>query len=165
MRPGRCPLIVLAATVAAVMAESRLVAILSLGVVGVVIALIFLLYGAPDVAITQFMVETLVVIIVALVLARLPRLTAFARPNRRSAVRDGVIAVAFGAVVTAVMLAVIDLPTPAVPERVFRRAELHRRLRPECGQRDPGRFPGDGHAGGNPCRGDRRSWGLRAAEG
>ena len=63
-------------------------------------------------AITQFMVETLVVIIVALVLARLPRLTAFARPDRRSAVRDGVIAVAFGAVVTAVMLAVIDLPIP-----------------------------------------------------
>lgn len=105
-------LTVVAATVAAVMAESRLVAILSLGVVGVVIALIFLLYGAPDVAITQFMVETLVVIIVALVLARLPRLTAFARPDRRSAVRDGVIAVAFGAVVTAVMLAVIDLPVP-----------------------------------------------------
>ena len=105
-------LTVVVATVAAVMAESRLVAILSLGVVGVVIALIFLLYGAPDVAITQFMVETLVVIIVALVLARLPRLTAFARPDRRSAVRDGVIAVAFGAVVTAVMLAVIDLPIP-----------------------------------------------------
>jgi multicomponent Na+:H+ antiporter subunit A len=105
-------LTVVAATVAAVMAESRLVSILSLGVVGVVIALIFLLYGAPDVAITQFMVETLVVIIVALVLARLPRLTAFARPDRRSAVRDGVIAVAFGAVVTAVMLAVIDLPVP-----------------------------------------------------
>ena len=105
-------LIVLVATVAAVMAELRLVAILSLGVVGVVIALIFLLYGAPDVAITQFMVETLVVIIVALVLARLPRLTAFARPNRRSVVRDGIISVAFGAVVTAVMLAVIDLPIP-----------------------------------------------------
>jgi multicomponent Na+:H+ antiporter subunit A len=105
-------LLVLAATVAAVLAESRLVAILSLGVVGVVIALIFLLYGAPDVAITQFMVETLVVIIVALVLARLPRLTAFSRPNRRSAVRDAVISIAFGAVVTAVMLAVIDLPIP-----------------------------------------------------
>jgi multicomponent Na+:H+ antiporter subunit A len=104
--------IVLMATVAAVIARSRLVAILSLGVVGVVIALIFLLYGAPDVAITQFMVETLVVIIVALVLARLPRLTAFARLNRRSAVRDAVISVAFGAVVTAVMLAVIDLPIP-----------------------------------------------------
>jgi multicomponent Na+:H+ antiporter subunit A len=103
---------VLAATVAAVMAESRLVAILSLGVVGVVIALIFLLYGAPDVAITQFMVETLVVIIVALVLARLPRLTGFARPNRRSVVRDGAISITFGAVVTAVMLAVIDLPVP-----------------------------------------------------
>ena len=94
MRPGRCPLIVLAATVAAVMAKSRLVAILSLGVVGFVIALIFLLYGAPDVAMTQFMVETLVVIFVALVLARLPRLTGFARPNRRSVVRDGAIAIA-----------------------------------------------------------------------
>ncbi|WP_158043856.1 putative monovalent cation/H+ antiporter subunit A [Skermanella pratensis] len=105
-------LTVIAATSAAVVAKSRLVAILSLGVVGVVIALIFLLYGAPDVAITQFMVETLVVIIVALVLARLPRLTAFHRPNRRSAVRDAVISIAFGAVVTAVMLSVIDLPIP-----------------------------------------------------
>jgi multicomponent Na+:H+ antiporter subunit A len=104
--------ILLLATGAAVVAKSRLVAILSLGVVGVAIALIFLLYGAPDVAITQFMVETLVVIIVALVLARLPRLTAFARPDRVRVVRDAAIAISFGAVVTAVMLSVIHLPIP-----------------------------------------------------
>ncbi len=70
----------------------------ALGVVGFGIALIFLLFGAPDLAMTQFLVETLVVIILALVLARLPRLPPSRPADRRSAVRDGVIAVAFGAV-------------------------------------------------------------------
>jgi multicomponent Na+:H+ antiporter subunit A len=105
-------LIILAATLATTLASSRLVAILSLGVVGITISLVFLLFGAPDVAITQFMVETLVVIIVALVLSRLPDLTAFARPNSHRVLRDGAISLAFGAVVTLVMLAVIDLPIP-----------------------------------------------------
>lgn len=53
-------------------ARSRLIAILSMGVLGVAVALIFLVFSAPDLAFTQLMVETLSVVILALVIARLP---------------------------------------------------------------------------------------------
>jgi len=39
---------------------------------GFAVALIFMLFGAPDLAFTQFMVETLSVVILALVFTRLP---------------------------------------------------------------------------------------------
>ena len=56
---------------AVIMARSRLTAIISLGIQGFSVALIFLMFGAPDLAFTQFMVETLSVVIIALVMNRL----------------------------------------------------------------------------------------------
>jgi multicomponent Na+:H+ antiporter subunit A len=55
-----------------VLARKRLTAVVSFGVQGFAVALIFMLYGAPDLGFTQFMVETLSVVIIALVLVRLP---------------------------------------------------------------------------------------------
>ena len=42
--------------------------------VGIGVALIFIIFSAPDVAITQLLVETLVVVLVAVAMLRLPRL-------------------------------------------------------------------------------------------
>ncbi len=56
---------------AVVRAADRLTAIVSLGIQGFAVALIYMLYGAPDLAFTQFMVETLSVVILALVMTRL----------------------------------------------------------------------------------------------
>jgi multicomponent Na+:H+ antiporter subunit A len=64
--------VVLLATATVVRSHSRLVVITSLGVVGFGVAFVFVLFAAPDLAITQFLVDTLVVIIAALVLIRLP---------------------------------------------------------------------------------------------
>ena len=50
----------------------RLLLITALGVTGAGVSLIFALYGAIDVAITQLMVETLVVVIIAVALLKLP---------------------------------------------------------------------------------------------
>lgn len=55
----------------ALMAADRLVAIVALGIQGFAVGLIYLLYGAPDLAFTQFMVETLAVVILTLVMTRL----------------------------------------------------------------------------------------------
>ena len=62
------------AAVATAVTRSRLVAILALGLLGSTIAAIFVFYGAIDVAMTQLLVETLVVVIVAVALLKLPRL-------------------------------------------------------------------------------------------
>lgn len=52
---------------------SRLAAVAALGAVGYGVAMLFVLYGAPDLAMTQFAVDTLTVIIFVLVVYHLPR--------------------------------------------------------------------------------------------
>ena len=99
-----------AAVAAVVATQRRLVAISSLGVVGAGMALIFLMYGAPDVALTQLMVETLTVIIVAVVLLRLPDLHDRACDDRPLRVADALLAAAAGTVVTLLLLNVNALP-------------------------------------------------------
>jgi multicomponent Na+:H+ antiporter subunit A len=98
--------IIMVAVVAVVRTRARLLAICSLGVVGAGIAMLFLIYGAPDVALTQLLVETLTVIIVSLVLLRLPRLNARKPARLVGKIWNGFLAIAIGALITALILAV-----------------------------------------------------------
>lgn len=76
---------------------NRLLAITALGVSGVGVAFFFALYGAIDVAITQLMVETLVVVIIAVALLKLPRLARFEGADARRARRiNAAISALFG---------------------------------------------------------------------
>ncbi|WP_160005387.1 putative monovalent cation/H+ antiporter subunit A [Rhizobium sp. 18055] len=81
--------------VAVVIARDRLTAIVSLGIQGFAVALIFLLFGAPDLSFTQFMVETLSVVILALVMTRLKLSPTDPRPLSQMLL-DGTIALACG---------------------------------------------------------------------
>lgn len=94
--------IILLATVMLLTSDSRLKAIVSMGVLGFCIGIIFIIYGAPDVALTIFAIETLNIILFVLVLARLPRFTSRSRISAR--VRDGVIAVSAGLFMTLTVL-------------------------------------------------------------
>ncbi len=96
-------LLVLFAAVVAVQARSRIASITALGVVGYSIALVFQLFGAPDLAMTQFTVETLTVILFVLALRRLPPLARRSLRGRR--LRDFAIALPFGALMTVLVLA------------------------------------------------------------
>ncbi|MCV6597819.1 MAG: proton-conducting transporter membrane subunit, partial [Mangrovicoccus sp.] len=88
--------------------RSRITAIAGLGVVGIGVALIFILYGAPDVAITQLLVETLVVVLFAVAALKLPRLpTRDERPKRYG---DLVFALIVGAMITIVLMSVSSGP-------------------------------------------------------
>jgi multicomponent Na+:H+ antiporter subunit A len=101
--------LVLAGAVAVILSTSRLGAVLSVGIVGFGVALLFALVGAPDLAITQFLVETLTVIIVLLAVRRLPRL-AGQRARGAERVRNAVVAVVAGGMVTGLLLTVQALP-------------------------------------------------------
>jgi multicomponent Na+:H+ antiporter subunit A len=94
--------LILLAVLAAVLIESRLAAIAALSVVGYGVALVFILFGAPDLAMTQFLVETLTVILFVLVYYHLPESRIVSGMTAR--VRDAVLAVALGAVMTALVL-------------------------------------------------------------
>ncbi|HUF28846.1 MAG TPA: putative monovalent cation/H+ antiporter subunit A [Gemmatimonadaceae bacterium] len=106
-------------TISASRATSRLAAITSLGVVGYSLALLFVQYGAPDLAMTQFLVETLVVIIVALVLIKLPHFPQRDPMPRRAQAVNLAIALAVGAAMTALMLAVLAYPIPTHVSEYF----------------------------------------------
>jgi multicomponent Na+:H+ antiporter subunit A len=95
-------LLMLAAVGLVLATASRLTSIVALGIIGYGVALIYALHGAPDLAITQLLIETLTVILFALVIYRLP---AFGHLSRRlSRWRDGIIALASGAVITILVL-------------------------------------------------------------
>jgi multicomponent Na+:H+ antiporter subunit A len=103
-------LLIVLATAVPIFTASRLASITALGVVGAGVALLFLLFGAPDVAMTQFLVEVLFVVLVALVLLRLPRLRGSGAPPVGGRGGAAVLALATGATVTAVLLAVLSAP-------------------------------------------------------
>ncbi len=96
-------LLTLAGAIFAAVARSRLTAVASLGVTGLGVSIFFALYGAPDLALTQIMVDTLTVILFVLVFHHLPPFANRSRPGTR--LRDLAIAVAGGAVVTGLVLA------------------------------------------------------------
>jgi multicomponent Na+:H+ antiporter subunit A len=94
--------LILLATLAAILLKSRLAAIAALGVVGYSVALVFILFGAPDLAMTQFLVETLTVILFVLVFYHLPESRIVS--GRAARWRDAALAIAVGVVMTALVL-------------------------------------------------------------
>jgi len=87
---------------ATIRTTSRISAIVSLGVVGYSMALLFVLFGAPDLAMTQFLVETLTVVLFVFVFYRLPREAP--QSPRAARVRDGLIAVSVGGLMAGLLL-------------------------------------------------------------
>jgi multicomponent Na+:H+ antiporter subunit A len=96
--------LVLVAAAAAATSKSRLAAVAAMGVVGLGVAGLFFLFGAPDLALTQALVEVLTVVVFALSLLHLPHYQELSR--HRTRLRDGAIAVGFGAVMSALVLQV-----------------------------------------------------------
>ena len=92
-----------------VFARTRLTAIISLGIQGFSVALIFMMFGAPDLSFTQFMVETLSVVIIALVLTRL-KLMKQDRRSTASLLFDGVVALSVGVGMGALLMNITQAP-------------------------------------------------------
>ncbi len=93
-------------------ARDRLTAIVSLGIQGFAVAVIFLLFGAPDLSFTQFMVETLSVVILALVMTRLKLSPSDHRPAWKL-LTDAAIAIACGLGFALLLLRSTQLPFDA----------------------------------------------------
>ncbi|MFV8836048.1 putative monovalent cation/H+ antiporter subunit A [Aquisalimonas sp.] len=99
--------LVVAGALFASVTSSRLGAVATLGIVGFGIALIYVLFSAPDLGTTQIMVETLTVILLVLVLFRLPGFLNYSAPATR--IRDAVVALSLGGLMTLLILAVNDV--------------------------------------------------------
>jgi multicomponent Na+:H+ antiporter subunit A len=84
--------------IAATVVNSRLSAIACLGVIGFMVATIYSMYSAPDLAMTQILVETLTVIVFALVIYRLPNYVKLSHAKTR--IWDATVAISFGVMMT-----------------------------------------------------------------
>ncbi len=93
-------------TMAVVMvsSQSRFLIVAALGGIGVCIALMFMIFGAPDLALTQVMVEALSVIISLLMLKHLPLL------RQQFRVMDAVVAIMFGVIVSSIVYEILKFP-------------------------------------------------------
>jgi len=100
-------LILLSAAAAASITRSRLGAVAAMGAVGFSVALIFVLFSAPDLGITQILVETLTVILLVLVLFRLPSFSNISTPAERG--RDAFVAILSGALMTLLIMITINV--------------------------------------------------------
>ena len=96
VRPGEAAvaLMTIAGAISAVRARATITAVLSLGVTGYGVALTFLFFGAPDLAMTQFSVETLTALIFTMVFYHFRRFRSLS--PRLVRVRDLSVAVLFG---------------------------------------------------------------------
>ena len=95
-------LLMFTAVFAAVMSSTRLTALISLGVVGYGVAFLFAEFSAPDLAITQILVETLTVALFAWVVLRLPELSLKDFPRRRYL--DAAVSICCGLLITVLVL-------------------------------------------------------------
>jgi multicomponent Na+:H+ antiporter subunit A len=110
-------LLTIAGAISAVRARATMTAVLSLGVTGYGVALTFLFFGAPDLAMTQFSVETLTAVIFTLVFYHFRRFRSLSKRSVR--LRDLSIAVLFGGSLAAVLYFVGATTTPFTLGRYF----------------------------------------------
>jgi multicomponent Na+:H+ antiporter subunit A len=99
--------IIIFSTIYSTISASRITTIITMGATGYGIALIFLYYSAVDLAITQIIVETLIVIMFVLILQRLPLFAKLS--SKQTKIRDLSIALAFGSVMTVLALKAINV--------------------------------------------------------
>ncbi len=127
--PVAVSLLTVGAGLAAIRSGSTVMAVLAMGGVGYGVALLFALFGAPDLALTQVLVETLTLVLFSLVIRQLPPLgtASLSSPQRRFS--DLGIAIAAGSALTLALLAVRSDPIP-MEDRVS--AEMASRSLPEA---------------------------------
>ena len=99
--------LMVAAAFVAVFARTRLTAIVAMGMIGYGIALIFIDFGAPDLAMTQFIIETMTVILFVLVIYRLPKYQTVS--TRLQRINNALVAVASGLLMTALVLVALSV--------------------------------------------------------
>ncbi|MCW4644396.1 Na+/H+ antiporter subunit A [Bacillus safensis] len=97
-------LVMVAATVATVFASSRLTAIIALGVMGYTLSLFFVIFRAPDLALTQLIIETISVALFLLCFYHLPKLS-LKQKTRRFKMTNFIISLGVGVIVTCLAFA------------------------------------------------------------
>jgi multicomponent Na+:H+ antiporter subunit A len=92
--------------------ESTITALILLGILGLGSALIFLVHGAPDVAMTQILIELLTVVFFVLNLYRLPTLKDNLKSSFTNNIVPIIISLLIGVMITGIMLSIVNKNLP-----------------------------------------------------
>lgn len=103
-------LLLIGAALVCTLSQSRLLAISALGMIGFMTTLVFMIYSAPDVAKTLLLVETLMVVFLALLMRHMPRLTTVPEHSINRKLVNALIAGTIGASVTLLLLVITSQP-------------------------------------------------------
>lgn len=90
--------------------SSRLTAVVATSIVGFTICLVFVFYGAPDLAMTQFTIDTLTVVLFVFVLFNLPPFLRFSVSNKKVILRDALVALSFGSILSLIAIMALQVP-------------------------------------------------------
>ncbi|GMA36715.1 hypothetical protein GCM10025876_29190 [Demequina litorisediminis] len=134
------------AAIASAMVRQRFTAVLLVGMVGYGMVALFGMHGAPDLALTQALVETVTLVVFVLVLRRLPHRIAERNVPRRRLLRAG-IGIAVGLAMALVAVVALGSRTADSISAEPARDGPERGPRPERGQRASRGHPGLGHHG------------------
>ncbi|WP_417566399.1 monovalent cation/H+ antiporter subunit A [Marinobacter sp.] len=107
--------LMLCAIATAIMHRERFYALVLLSVVGLIVALAFARFSAPDLAMTQLSVEVVTIVLLMLALYYMPSWTPVETSNGRR-LRDIAIALAAGTGMTAVTLAMLTQPFTSISD-------------------------------------------------
>lgn len=108
-------ILILCALATATLHRQRFYALVLLSVVGLIVALAFARFSAPDLAMTQLSVEVVTIVLLMLALFYMPSWTPIETPMKRR-LRDMVIAGAAGIGMTLVTLAMLTQPFSSISE-------------------------------------------------
>lgn len=97
-------LLILVGCVIVLKSASRLRMLVSLSLIGYGIAFFYAIFSAPDVSMTQFLVETITLVVFTIILHRLPKNVVF--PLERRTFLIATISIVFGIIMTLVLIAV-----------------------------------------------------------
>ncbi len=113
-------LLLVASTLGVLMAiRQRVVALVILGLAGLSVSLVFVFLSAPDLALTQLLVEIVSIVLILLALRYLPQAGTAERFGLRQW-RDSALALAAGGGVTALVYAVLTRPTTSISDYFLR---------------------------------------------
>lgn len=105
--------LILAGALMVIISRSRLAAVVALGVVGYGVSMIYILFNAPDLGMTQIAIETLGVILLIFILYRLPTFSVLSSKSQR--LRDAIAAIAAGAMMALLVLVITAIEkVPAI---------------------------------------------------
>ncbi|MGR5286485.1 hydrogen gas-evolving membrane-bound hydrogenase subunit E [Vibrio maritimus] len=102
--------LLIASSFVVIISRTKFLAVAALGMIGFMTTLVFMIYSAPDVAKTQLLVETLMVVFLVLLMRHVPKLSTVKQHSKGRRVLHALVAGSIGVAVTMMLISITADP-------------------------------------------------------